>query len=58
MHAAAQGPESHGKYLDDCAITNPSKFVRSAEGKKVQDKVWEELMAKLETIQPGITGNL
>ena len=58
VHAGAQGPESHGQYLSDCAITDPSKFVRSAEGKKVQDKVWEELMAKLEAIQPGITENL
>lgn len=35
-----------------------SPFVRSAEGAEVQARVWQELGEKLETIQPGIMGNL
>ena len=58
VHATTMGPESHGQYLSDCEIAAPSSFVRSEEGKKIQDGVWEELMAKLEAIQPGISDNL
>lgn len=55
VHAAAQGTESHGQYLSDCGITPPSTYVRSEEGKRDQERVWKELVAKLETIQKGIT---
>jgi hypothetical protein len=33
-------------------------WILTEEGKKVQKKVWEELMAKLEGIQVGIMRNL
>lgn len=58
VHAALSGPETHGQYLADCEITAPSKFVRSAEGKEVQARVWSELSEKLEAIHPGILKNL
>ncbi|KAF4907231.1 Short chain dehydrogenase atnD [Colletotrichum viniferum] len=57
VHAASAGVESHGEYLSDCQIDEPSAFVRSAEGKVTQDRVWEELMGKLEAIKPGVTRN-
>ncbi|KAK4545408.1 hypothetical protein LTR36_002758 [Oleoguttula mirabilis] len=58
VHAASQGPESHGQYLSDCKIAQPSPFVTSEEGKVAQDRVWNELVKKLEAIEPGVTGNL
>ncbi|KAF2805937.1 short chain dehydrogenase [Mytilinidion resinicola] len=58
LNAAGYGPESHGKYISDCKIEEPSAFVRSAEGKKTQARVWDELMKKLEAISPGVTKNL
>ncbi|OCL01740.1 short-chain dehydrogenase [Glonium stellatum] len=58
VHAASQGPGSHGKYLSNCEISQPSPFVLSDEGKKTQDRVWDELVTKLEAIKPGITSNL
>ncbi|KAJ3952870.1 Short chain dehydrogenase/reductase dmxR8 [Colletotrichum tropicale] len=57
VHAGSAGVESHGKYLSDCQVDEPSAFVRSAEGKVTQDRVWVELMGKLETIKPGVTRN-
>jgi len=39
-------------------LFRPSPFVRSEEGAKMQAKIWAELSAKLETIQPGIMGNV
>lgn len=55
VHAGMQGAESHGQYLSDCKITEPGKNVTSKEGKQNQERVWREMMAKLEGIKPGIT---
>ncbi|KAJ3125387.1 hypothetical protein HK098_000334 [Nowakowskiella sp. JEL0407] len=57
VHAGSQGVETHGEYLSNCEITLPSAFVRSAEGKITQDRVWAELLKKLDNIQPGVTRN-
>lgn len=35
-------------------LSRPSEFVRSEEGKKTQKRVFDEIMAELESIQPGI----
>jgi NAD(P)-dependent dehydrogenase (short-subunit alcohol dehydrogenase family) len=55
VHAGSSGEESHGKYLSDCTVTEPSAFVRSQEGKEVQVRVWEELVSILEGIKEGVT---
>jgi NAD(P)-dependent dehydrogenase (short-subunit alcohol dehydrogenase family) len=57
VHAATQGPESHGQYMSDCDIGVPAPFVTSEEGKRVQERVWDELTRKLEVIKPGVTTN-
>lgn len=56
--AAEAGPETHGKYMSESLVTEPSEFVRSEEGTQVQKKVWAELVDKLEKIKPGVTTNL
>ena len=58
VYSGIAGPETHGQYISECAITMPSTFVLSREGYEVQNKVWEELCAKLERIKPGVTGSL
>lgn len=58
VHSAAAGPSSHGQYLSECTVTQPSRFVRSEEGTRVQNRVHEELMSILEHIRPGITKNI
>jgi retinol dehydrogenase-12 len=56
--AALAGEATHGQYMSDCEVEEPSKFVRSEEGKKTQDRVWDELCERLEQIQPGILKNI
>jgi NAD(P)-dependent dehydrogenase (short-subunit alcohol dehydrogenase family) len=58
--AALAGSESHGKYMTDSQINDDvlSDFVKSADGKEASKKVWKELSAILESIQPGVTSNL
>ncbi|KAK8076005.1 Retinol dehydrogenase 13 [Apiospora phragmitis] len=55
VDAGVQGAKSHGQYLADCRITQPSAVV--LENPEVQDRLWVELKAKLEAIQPGVTEN-
>ncbi|KJZ74186.1 hypothetical protein HIM_06417 [Hirsutella minnesotensis 3608] len=57
VHAASQGADSHGQYLADCAVAAPAPLVTSPEGREAQERVWEEIVAKLEAIQPGVTDN-
>jgi retinol dehydrogenase 12 len=58
VHGAVAGKEVHGQYVSECQVKPASAFVRSKEGEKLQKRVWEELMAKLEKISPGISANL
>ena len=39
-------------------ISRPGPLVRGKEGPEIQQRVWNELSAKLEKIQPGIMGNV
>ncbi|PHH68727.1 hypothetical protein CDD80_7286 [Ophiocordyceps camponoti-rufipedis] len=57
VHAAAQGPDSHGCYLSECAVVEPSAFVRSEVGRETQVRVWHELVGKLEAVRPGVVAN-
>ena len=56
--AASGGPETNGQYLSDGTIKQTSEFVRSEEGEETQERVYRELMAIQEKIQPGITKNV
>ncbi|KAH7148257.1 hypothetical protein EDB81DRAFT_458004 [Dactylonectria macrodidyma] len=58
VHSAAAGAGSHGQYMSECVVKEPSAFVGSKEGAIVQERVHKELMGILETIQPGITKNI
>ncbi|KAF2489110.1 short chain dehydrogenase [Lophium mytilinum] len=57
VYAASQGPETHGKYLADCKVTPPGGVLSKPEGERVQERVWEELVGRLEAIVPGVTKN-
>nr|A0A4P8DJW5.1 RecName: Full=Short chain dehydrogenase/reductase dmxR8; Short=SDR dmxR8; AltName: Full=Dimeric xanthone biosynthesis cluster protein R8 [Cryptosporiopsis sp. 8999]QCL09099.1 DmxR8 [Cryptosporiopsis sp. 8999] len=57
VHAGSQGEDSHGQYMSDCEIGTPAPFVTSVEGKETQDRVWNELVKKLDAIKPGVTSN-
>ncbi|KAF2159611.1 hypothetical protein M409DRAFT_70922 [Zasmidium cellare ATCC 36951] len=57
IHAGSRGSQTHGKYLSNCKIAEPSDIVTGPEGKKLQERLWIELTQKLENIQPGVTAN-
>lgn len=44
VHSAAAGTESHGQYMSEAKVKEPSAFVKSHEGAKVQERVHKELM--------------
>jgi len=54
VHAATAGEETHGQFLMDSKITVPGGMIKCKEGKELQEKVWKELRAKLETIEPNV----
>ena len=56
--AAAAGEESHGKYMADCEVKEPSKWVRSQKGNEAQERFYKELLRTLEEIEPGVTKNI
>ncbi|MCJ1280290.1 hypothetical protein MMC21_008117 [Puttea exsequens] len=58
VHAATAGGETNGCYLSDCAVADPAPIVLGEEGAKLQKKVWEEISAKLEEIEPGVMRNV
>ncbi|QIW97094.1 hypothetical protein AMS68_002612 [Peltaster fructicola] len=59
VHAVTTaGPESHGRYIDTCKVSNSSPLVEGQDGPEYQNRVWSELSAELEKIQPGILKNL
>jgi retinol dehydrogenase 12 len=55
VHGVSAGRVSHGQYLSECTVKQTSSFVRSTLGGQTQTRVWDELIAKLEKIYPGIT---
>lgn len=56
--AAAAGTETHGMYMADCVVREPSAWVRSAKGVETQGRVYGEVMEILEGVQEGISGNI
>jgi hypothetical protein len=58
VHAACQGPETHGCYLSGCAVSERGGVVVAADGKEVQERVWREVSEKLQKIKPGILEGL
>ncbi|TVY62248.1 Short chain dehydrogenase sol3, partial [Lachnellula suecica] len=56
--AAGAGEETHGCYMADCRVREPSAWVRSEKGRETQERVWEELGGILEGLQPGDFGGI
>ena len=58
LAGATAGQECHGKYMDSCVVRDPAPQVLTEEGARTQKRVFDELMAVLEGIEPGITKNI
>jgi retinol dehydrogenase-12 len=56
LYALAAGKESHGKYLSECQVKIESQFVRSERGRKIQCKMWKDLMNRIRSISPETAG--
>lgn len=56
LHALAAGEESHGVYLSGCRVKGESQFVRSERGERVKEKVWRDLMIRIEKVAPEVAG--
>jgi retinol dehydrogenase-12 len=52
LHAIAAGKESNGRYLSECQFKTESQYVRSERGRKIQRKMWKDLMRRIERISP------
>lgn len=50
-----EGPETHGKYLQDCEVRKCACIVEGRGGAELQKRFWAELAAELEKIEPGVT---
>ncbi|KAI8938617.1 hypothetical protein NX059_004489 [Plenodomus lindquistii] len=55
VHAGASGVETHGKYLSDCTVEEPSPWVTDAAGKEAQERIAAEVFKAIEEIQPGVS---
>ena len=53
VHAVTAGHESHGEYLSECVVKPQSEFVRSDRCKDVQARIWKDLVARIEKVEPG-----
>ncbi|RFU71831.1 short-chain dehydrogenase reductase sdr [Trichoderma arundinaceum] len=58
VHGLLADETSNGHYLTDCHVQVPAKHVTNQWGQKAQKKFFDELVAKLESVAPGITYNL
>lgn len=58
VHAAGAGRETYGQYLSNCEVALVGNFIRTKEGKEVQEMVWSEILGRLEEIEPGVSKNL
>lgn len=56
--AVSAGSQSHGMYIEDCALSTPAPFADTEEGKLLQTKVFRELSEILSGIAPGIMQNI
>ena len=51
---ACAGPESHGGYMEDCAVVEPDIWVAEGERAEMQRRTYEQIVAYLEGIVPGV----
>lgn len=60
LHGLVAGNESHGKLLSGCKIKEywVPDWVSNTEGKRMQKDIWDELVVRVEAVQPGCVSQL
>lgn len=56
--AASSGRKTHGGYMRAGALQKCEPFITNEDGVKKRDYLWEQLVEKLEKLQPGILANV
>jgi hypothetical protein len=54
------GEEGHGKLLSGCKVKEcwVPTWLTNEEGQKLQKGIWDELVSRLESVQPGCISQL
>jgi retinol dehydrogenase-12 len=50
IHAMASEKDSHEKYLSLCQFKPESQFVQSERGRRIQEKMWNDVMKRIQRI--------
>ncbi|KAK9369449.1 putative carbonyl reductase [Lipomyces kononenkoae] len=50
-----QGPDSHGAFLNHNNISSPARILAQPEGKQLKEKLWQETINELATIDLDVT---
>ena len=58
LAGACAGEGSHGMYMSDCTNQKVAPWIETEDGAKVQKRVYEQTLAVLERIEPGISKNV
>ncbi|KAL2829805.1 hypothetical protein BDW59DRAFT_178321 [Aspergillus cavernicola] len=60
LHGLLVGEEGHGKLLSGCKIKEfwVPTWLTNGEGQKLQKGIWDELVSRLESVQPGCISQL
>ncbi|KAL1644028.1 hypothetical protein SLS61_008961 [Didymella pomorum] len=54
LHALATGQKSHGKYLSEGSSKVESQYVRSDRGRRIQAKMWKDLVNRMAKVAPEV----
>jgi hypothetical protein len=60
LHGLLVGEEGHGKLLSGCKVKEcwVPTWLTNEEGQKLQKGIWDELVSRLESVQPGCISQL
>jgi retinol dehydrogenase-12 len=56
IHAMGAGRESHGRYLSECQFKKESAYVRSERGRRNEEKIWKDLLRRIQGISFEVVG--
>lgn len=58
MAAALAGEETHGQWMSNCELHVWPSLMNGDAGRKLEEKLWAELLDVLEAIEPGVADNI
>jgi retinol dehydrogenase 12 len=55
---ACAGPAAHGQYMEDCKVVPIDSLITGEKLDVVQKKTYEQTLAYIEKLQPGVSRNI